>query len=74
MTDDSSDITNTERVRRFETSLTRYCDDHDTVANLIDLLADARHWCDLHQQCYGDLDRIAHYHYLAELSEERRLA
>lgn len=46
--------------------------EYDTAANLIDLLADARHWCDRHGQCYGDLDRIAHDHYLAELWAERR--
>ncbi|QOJ14000.1 MAG: hypothetical protein HRU75_04820 [Planctomycetia bacterium] len=67
-----TDITNAERAERFDQALARYNDEYDTVANLIDLLADARHWCDLHEQCYGDLDRIAHDHYLAELWAERR--
>lgn len=72
MTDDLTDITNAERAARCEAALARYNDEWDTTANLIDLLADARHWCDRHRQCYGDLDRIANEHYLAELWEERR--
>lgn len=70
----TSEPTNIERADRFERALSQYCDEHDTVANLIDLLADARHWCDQNDQCYSDLDRIAYDHYLAELWEERRLA
>ncbi|KAA0214971.1 MAG: hypothetical protein EDM82_08490 [Cyanobacteria bacterium CYA] len=72
MTDDLPDITNAERASRFQAALTRYNDEWDTASNLIDLLADARHWCDRNDQCYGDLDRIAYDHYLVELWEERR--
>lgn len=68
---DSGNITNAERADRCDAALALYNDEWDAVANLIDLLADARHWCDRHTQCYGDLDRIAHDHYLAELSDER---
>jgi hypothetical protein len=74
MTDSFPDITNAERAERFDAAVTRYNDEYDTHANLIDLLADARHWCDRQRQCYGDLDRIAHQHYLAELAEERGLS
>jgi len=39
--------------------------------NLIDLLADARHWCDRNGQNFGDLDRQAYRHYFAEIDQER---
>lgn len=68
----SHDITNADRAKHCEEVLARYNDEYDIVANLIDLLADARHWCDRNSQCYGDLDRIAYHHYLVELEEERR--
>lgn len=71
---DSPDITNAHRADRCESALAGYNDDYDTVANLIDLLADARHWCDRHGHCFGDLDRIAYDHYLAELWMERRVS
>lgn len=34
--------------------------------DVIDLLADLRHYCDREGLCLGDLDRMAHQHYLAE--------
>lgn len=34
---------------------------------LIDLLADARHWCDRHDQSFAALDRIAYRHYCDEI-------
>lgn len=69
---DRPDITNAERADRCESTLAGYNDDYDTVTNLIDLLADARHWCERNGQCFGDLDRLAYDHYLAELWAERR--
>jgi hypothetical protein len=39
--------------------------------NLIDLLANARHWCDENAESFWELDRQAHRHYLAELDESR---
>ena len=63
-------IANAERVARCEAVLARYNDEHDTAANLIDFLADARHWCDRHGQSFSNLDRVAHDHYLAELEKE----
>lgn len=39
--------------------------------NLIDLLADARHWCDDNAESFGELDRQAYQHYLAELNDEQ---
>jgi hypothetical protein len=38
---------------------------------LIDLLADARHWCDRNGHCFGELDRLAHQHYLDDLHNQR---
>ena len=48
-------------------------DEADAAAALTDLLADARHFCDRFGLCYGDLDRTAHRHYLAELEEDGRV-
>jgi len=63
--------TNDIRAARFG----RLLDTHETGdtprERLTDLLADARHWCDQSHLCYGDVDRLAHQHYLAELEEDR---
>lgn len=64
--------TNAQRAKRPAKVLRHYDTDDTDRGSLIDLLADARHWCDLEGQCYGDLDRIAYDHYLAELWEARR--
>lgn len=44
---------------------------------IIDLLTDARHWCDRHGEDFANLDRIAYQRYIAELNdaitEERNL-
>jgi hypothetical protein len=40
--------------------------------NHIDLLADARHWCDANAENFGEFDRQAYRHYLAELDEYRK--
>lgn len=63
---------NDERSRRCDAILAHYNDEWDKKSNLIDLLADARHWCDRNKLCFGELDRIAYDHYLAELADERR--
>lgn len=71
MTDSSdNDITNAERAKRFARVLRQYNTYDTDDCRLINLLADARHWCDRQQECYGDLDRIAHDHYFAELWAE----
>jgi len=63
--------TNDTRAERFDRILAAY-DTGDTPAErLTDLLADARHWCDHNGLCFGDVDRIAHGHYLAELEGGR---
>ncbi len=63
---------NDKRSKRCAATIRSYNDEWDEKSNLIDLLADARHWCDRKELCFGDLDRMAHQHYLAELSDERR--
>lgn len=65
-------ITNAHRAKRLTQVLRHYDTDNTDAGCLIDLLADARHWCDRHGECFGDLDRVAHDHYLAELWDERR--
>jgi hypothetical protein len=57
---------NLNRAKRCEAVIRRYNDDCDETSNLIDFLADARHWCDHHGLCFADLDGRAHRHYLAE--------
>ncbi len=43
----------------------------DPCAAVTDILTDLRHYCDRHELDLGELDRLAHSHYLAELHEER---
>jgi hypothetical protein len=64
----TTDLLIPQRIKRCEDALTGYSDGNSF--SLIDLLADARHWCDANDQDYADLDRIAYQHYLAELNEE----
>ena len=66
----TTDLLIPQRVKRCEAAITGYSDDSSFIS-LIDLLADARHWCDANDQDYADLDRIAYQHYLAELNEEQ---
>lgn len=61
---------NRRRARRCGKVLRGYGTDDTDPGCLIDFLADARHWCDMHGQCFGDLDRIAYQHYIAERSGE----
>jgi len=64
-------LSNRKRAMRCLHAIAAYSDD-DVRTNLIDFLADARHWCDQHGESYAELDRIAYQHYLAELFESRR--
>ena len=54
----TTDLLIPQRVERCEAAITGYSDDSSFIS-LIDLLADARHWCDANDQDYADLDRIA---------------
>lgn len=60
---------NRRRAKRCGQALRRYDADAADACGLIDFLADARHWCDLHGHCFGDLDRIAYGHYAAERND-----
>lgn len=66
---------NRRRAMRIGHVLT-WCKDWDSGREgLIDLLTDARHWCDRHGEDFAALDRMAYQHYLAELNDpqdERR--
>lgn len=59
--------TNRYRSLRCARALTRYDTDFEPTGCLIDLLADARHWCDRHGNDFAQLDRQAYEHYLSEL-------
>ncbi len=65
-------MTNDERSNRFEDAMlaTEELYDYELPTMLIDILADARHWCDQHDESYWDIDRLAQQHYLAEIAEE----
>jgi hypothetical protein len=65
--------TNKQRAARCGKTLKRYGTDDTARGCLVDLLADARHWCDRNGEDYAALDRLAYHHYLAELYEERSI-
>ena len=49
----------------------RYCsDDEDDRAKLVDLLADAMHWCRLRGVDFGAVLRVARMHFQSEIAED----
>lgn len=58
---------NKRRAARITKLLRHYCRYDPPETCLIDLLADARHWADLHGQDFAKLDRMAYDHYAAEV-------
>lgn len=60
---------NAKRVERFEQRLRIYKTDATIECRLIDLLTDARHWCDRNGLRYTEHDCIAQEHHSAELVE-----
>lgn len=62
---------NAQRARHIARVLLEYDTDDTDFGCLIDLLANVRHWCDVHGQCYGDIDRRAYRRYLAEIEHEQ---
>jgi hypothetical protein len=61
---------NARRAMRVEHILT-WCKDWSTGREgLIDLLTDARHWCDRHGESFAALDETAYDHYVAELNDK----
>lgn len=63
--------TNRNRAHRAAKAIRRYDLSGDARSNLIDLLTDARHWCDRHGESFADLDRMAYDHYVCEVIEQR---
>ena len=69
-------MTNKERADRVERALILYRviygDSHKSdEEDVIDFLTDLRHFCGRAKMALGELDRIAHSHYVAELEEAR---
>ncbi len=60
--------TNRYRALRCRRALLRYDTDFDLTGCLIDLLTDARHWCDHNGHSYVELDRKASRHFREELA------
>lgn len=60
------------RARRFRRALTTYNTAvFDITDCVVDLLTDARHWCDRHARSFAELDRLAYQHYVQEAAEAR---
>lgn len=66
----SHDATIPERVARCEKALAGYSDD-DCFLCLIDLLADAMHWCDASREDFHYALATAGKHYVNELNDEQ---
>jgi hypothetical protein len=62
---------NNKRTTRCAKALRSYNDQWDHKSNLIDFLADARHWCDRNCENFAELDRLAYQHYLVELGQRQ---
>jgi len=45
--------------------------DNEPATAIVDLLADIRHWCDLHGQEFAELDSRAYGHYTTEVVQAR---
>ena len=60
--------TNQERAERCEHLIAAYTD-YDIATNVIDLLADAMHWCHLRGTSFTDALKMARKHVHAEASE-----
>lgn len=57
---------NDDRARRFAALLPHYPEDECT--NLIDLIADAQHWCNQNGEDFDEVLRIARMHFEAEVN------
>jgi hypothetical protein len=60
---------NKTRACRLAAMLRGYGTDDTDRGCVIDLLTDARHWCDCLGESYAACDRIAYDHYLAEIGD-----
>jgi hypothetical protein len=66
----TKNVENMLRAERAQDALATYIDMDDTRSAVIDLLTDLRHYCDHNDIDLGAADKMAHQHYLAELSGE----
>ena len=77
MTSPAINMTNALRAARAERILTRYRMGDDLHTSLVDLLADAMHWCDFAGEDFHLALAQAGRHYIHELNDqqldERRL-
>lgn len=63
--------TNQQRANNAEQAIRRYCDDLPE-SNLIDLLADAMHWCDHTGRDFHITLAQACRHYIHELNDDQK--
>ena len=72
----TTDLRIPQRIERCQAAIDRYSDDSHFIS-LIDLLADAMHWCDANGEDFHYALCVAGKHFVAELNdeqtEERRL-
>ena len=66
-------MNNAQRAIRLELAILALREEYgdDPCEGLIDLLTDARHWCDRNAHDFAELDRQAYQHYLTEIHAER---
>lgn len=65
----TADATLQERAERCGKAIAGYSDD-DRFTCLIDLLADAMHWCDANGEDFHYALAVAGKHYVSELNDE----
>ena len=72
----TNDVLIPQRVQRCQSALVRYSDGGPLIS-LIDILADAMHWCDANGEDFHYALCVAGKHFIAELNDsqtdERRL-
>lgn len=61
-------MTPLDRSKKIKAILEQFYND-EAIADVTDILADLRHFCDHHEISLSDADRSAHQHYLAEKQE-----
>ena len=66
----TTDIHIPQRVQRCDTAIEGYSGE-DQLTNLIDLMADAMHWCDDTGQDFHYALCVAGKHFVAELNDEQ---
>ena len=55
-----------QRTKSLTTLLNKTYDPHGAQENVVDMLADLRHLCDVKGWDFADLDRQAYQHYIEE--------